>query len=42
MKKALRISFILLLTVLILGANTVFSAAVEEAVDVREVTVIRD
>ena len=42
MKKALRISFILLLTVLILGANTVFSAALEEAVDVREVTVIRD
>ena len=44
MKKALRISCILLLTVLFLTANTVFSAAAseEEAVDVREVLTIRD
>ena len=44
MKKAFRISCILLLTVLILAANTVFSAAesTEEAVDMREVMAIRD
>ena len=42
MKKALRISCLLLLTVLILTANTVFSVAESEAVDVREVLSIRD
>lgn len=44
MKKRLRISCILLLTVLILAANTVFSvaAAEEEAVDLREVLTLQD
>ena len=44
MKKALRISFILLLTVLILSANTVFSVAEPEdaAVDMGEVLTVSD
>lgn len=44
MKKTLRISCILLLTVLILTANTVFSAAVSEneAVNMREVLTVQD
>ena len=44
MKKALRISCILLLTVLILTANTVFSSAVheKEAVDLREALTVAD
>ena len=45
MKKALRISCILLLTVLILAANTVFSLAAPEegtAVDMREVMTLQD
>ena len=44
MKKTLRIIFILLLTVLILAANTVFSvaAAEDEAIDLREVLTVRD
>ena len=44
MKKALRISCILLLTVLIFTANTVFSSAVheKEAVDLREALTVAD
>lgn len=42
MKKALRTSCIWLFTVLILAANTVFSVAEEEAVDLREVLTVRD
>ena len=44
MKKALRISCILLLTVLILAGNTVFSMAESEneALDMREVMTVQD